>query len=233
MPSPIDAPLALLVDPDADTRALYRVALELEAWQVDEAIDGREALAIVISQRPEVLITETRLPGMSGFDLCAQVRADPEAFATRIIVVTASGTPGAIVDAHEAGADRVLVKPCSTDRLLTNLAEVRAQSRVLVQRVQRSVGDLYDEIVKTRERIEQSQAIIGPWRERLARRITTLPPVSPPRLVCPVCDQLMRYERSYIGGTNVSEQWDVFVCGRCARAFQFRHRTKKTTPFNE
>jgi DNA-binding response OmpR family regulator len=227
----MSAPLALLVDPDAETRSLYRAALEHDAWYVEEAIDGREALARTIAERPELLITETHLPGMSGFDLCVQVRADADVFATRIIVVTATRTPGAIVHAHEAGADRVLIKPCPPDRLLISIAEVRAESRAIVQRAQQSVGELYDDIMKTRERIEDSRLIIRQMRERLDRRITTLPPVPPPTLLCPTCDEPMRYERSYIGGASVSEQWDVFVCGSCARAFQFRHRTRKITPF--
>jgi DNA-binding response OmpR family regulator len=226
------ATLALLVDPDGDTRSLYRAALEIDGWKVDEAVDGPEALAKTIARRPEVLVTETRLVGMSGFDLCVQIRADPEVFATRVIVVTATGTPGAIVEAREAGADRVLIKPCPPDQLLANIAELRAQSHAILQQAQRSVAELYDNILKTRERIEESNVLIGRMRARPERRITMMPPNPPPALVCPVCAQPMRYERSYVGGAAVAEQWDVFLCARCSRAFQFRHRTRKTTPFN-
>ena len=225
------ATLALLADADADTRSVYRAALEIEGWKVDEAADGPEALAKTIAQRPDVLVTETRLRGMSGVDLCVQIRADPDVFATCIVVVTATGTPGAIAEAQSAGADRVLIKPCPPDRLLTSIGELRAESQAILQRTKRSVGELYDDIARTRARIEESTVILRRMPERFERRITTLPPNPPPALLCPVCRQLMGYERSYVGGANVAEQWDVFVCARCGRAYQFRHRTRKTTPF--
>jgi CheY-like chemotaxis protein len=76
-PVPERQRVALVVDGDADTRSMYAEYLRLSsAWLVEEAADGREALAKAISQRPAVVVTETRLPGMSGFDLCQLLRAD-------------------------------------------------------------------------------------------------------------------------------------------------------------
>jgi len=233
MPSGMSATLALLVDPDADTRSLYRAALEQEAWTVEEANDGREALAKTIAQRPELLVTETRLFGMDGFNLCVQIRADPEVYATSIVVVTETSTPDAIVHAHSSGADRVLIKPCAADRLLTTIAELRAQSRAIVQRSRQSASDLRERTLLTRERVVESRDLIRRSHHRFERSVTNVPPNPPPELACPVCNSRLLYERSYLGGrvARVSEQWDVFRCGICKRSFQYRHRTRKTTPF--
>ena len=62
--------VALLVDPNDDTRGMYGEILRLSGWTTHEATDGREALAKAITRRPDIVLTETRLPGISGYDLC-------------------------------------------------------------------------------------------------------------------------------------------------------------------
>src|SRR5215212_8640258 len=73
---PFPPPLALLVDRDVDTRQMYAEYLRLSAYTIEEAEDGRDALAKCISLLPDILITETRLPGMDGFQLCNLLRND-------------------------------------------------------------------------------------------------------------------------------------------------------------
>src|SRR5439155_14738543 len=88
-PAPNHVPLALLVDRDPDTRKMYAEYLRLSACDVDEAEDGREALAKAIARHPDVIVTETRLPGINGFDLCLLLRRDPST--TRISIVFVTG----------------------------------------------------------------------------------------------------------------------------------------------
>ena len=68
--------LALLVDRDPDSRQMYAEFLRHAAYEVEQAEDGREALAKAISQRPHVIITETQLPGIDGYRLCELLRTD-------------------------------------------------------------------------------------------------------------------------------------------------------------
>src|SRR3954452_18934712 len=117
--------VALLVDADADTRRMYAEYLRLSsAWRVDEAADGREALAKAIGQRPAVVVTETRLPGISGFDLCQLLRSDTLTAAISIIVVTGDALETDIRRARLSGADTVLVKPCLPERLFAEMQRV-------------------------------------------------------------------------------------------------------------
>jgi len=97
-PAPDHPPLALLVDRDPDTRKMYAEYLRLWACDVDEAGDGREALAKAITRHPDVVVTETRLPGINGFDVCQLLRRDPST--TRIPIVFVTG------DAFEADLRR-------------------------------------------------------------------------------------------------------------------------------
>src|SRR3954464_3738655 len=87
-PSSNDSMLALLVDRDDETRGMYAAFLRAAAWKVEQASDGREALAKAISLRPRIVVTEMRLPGISGYDLCGILRQDAITSAIPILVVT-------------------------------------------------------------------------------------------------------------------------------------------------
>jgi len=122
--------LVLLVDADADTRRMYAEYLRLSsAWAVDEASDGREALAKAISRVPAVIVTETRLPGLSGFDLCRLLRSDAVTADLSIIVVTGDALEADVARARMAGADAVLVKPCLPDRLCGEIGRVTSREQ--------------------------------------------------------------------------------------------------------
>ena len=86
--------LALLVDRDQDTRHMYAEHLKLGNWRVDEAGDGREALAKAIALRPDVIVTETRLPGIDGVSLCDLLRRDLATSTIPIVVVTGEHLSG-------------------------------------------------------------------------------------------------------------------------------------------
>src|SRR4051812_45686414 len=107
-PLPASPPLALLVDRDMDTRHLYRECLTGEQWIVEEVGDGREALAKALSTPPHVVITETRLPGITGYDLCDLLRRDIATRTVPIVVVTGDALPTDVQRAKECGADAVL-----------------------------------------------------------------------------------------------------------------------------
>src|SRR5947209_3732947 len=121
--------LALLVDRDDDTRRMYAQFLKLGTWAIEEASDGREALAKAIARHPDVIVTETR--------------------------------------------------------------QVLSRAHL--------------------------------------RHDTTTPPIQPPILVCPLCDQPLLYKRSHVGGVSARhpEQWDYFECASGCGSFQYRERTRK------
>jgi two-component system, cell cycle response regulator DivK len=195
--------LALLVDGDADTRRMYAEYLQLSSgWSVEEAADGREALAKAISRHPAVVVTETRLPGMSGFDLCRLLRSDAFTRDISIIVVTGDALEADVTRARRAGADAVLVKPCLPDRLYEEMGRV-------VDRNERPQGD------------GDTPATDG--------RAPAVPRLTPPAVVCPSCDTPLRYVRSHVGGVGKRhrEQWDYFECATGCGTFQYRHRTRK------
>src|SRR5947209_1088143 len=102
----------LLVDRHADTRSLYAQYLKLEGFDVEEAEDGREALAKALARPNNAIVTEPRLSGIDGYQLCDLLRRDSATAATPLLVVTGDAMTADIDRARAAGATAVLVKPC-------------------------------------------------------------------------------------------------------------------------
>jgi len=211
---------ALIVDRDRDTRQMYATSLRLAHFDVDEADEGREALAKALGRRYAILIMDTRLPGLDGYQLTRLLRRDPMTQALPIVVVTGEGTASATERARKCGANTVLVKPVTPDALL---AEVR---RLL---------DAPATPTNLANAAEQppSSGRMGHILSRAHRRGETIaPPIQPPVLICPRCDTALVYQRSYVGGVSAkhSEQWDEYECPNGCGSFQYRHRTKKIRP---
>jgi CheY-like chemotaxis protein len=223
--------LALLADRDADTRMMYGEYLGAAGYEIDEAEDGREALAKAITYRPSVIVTEIRLLGMSGIDLCTLLRSDPLTRPIPIFVVTADAFAQDITSAETAGADAVLVKPCLPERLASEIERVLAQSHALRARGRAASQTFSVQRATSNELIARSQR--SGARVRMShshqRCDTMSPPLTPPMLVCPNCDRPLRYVKSHIGGVSNSnpEQWDYFECPNGCGAFQHRQRTRK------
>jgi two-component system, cell cycle response regulator DivK len=219
---------ALVVDRDADTRTMYAEYLRLGAWQVEEAADGREALAKALAARPDIVITETRLPGMSGYDLCQLLRHDVSTGSIPIIVVTADAFAGDLARARAAGADAVLAKPCLPETLAAEVQRLLGRSRVL--NTKGGAPRAVDSPTRADDVAPRSRAAHNISLKRAHKRgNTTEPPVAPPPLVCPDCDRALTYHRSHVGGvsTKHQEQWDYFECPAGCGTFQYRTRTRK------
>jgi DNA-binding response OmpR family regulator len=92
-------------------------------YEVHLATRGDEALNALYSVRPHLLLLDLMLPLVDGFEICRQVRADPELRATRIVVLSAKGRSSEIERGLALGADAYLTKPFGTHELM---ATVRA-----------------------------------------------------------------------------------------------------------
>ena len=224
--------VALLVDRDKDTRHMYAEYLKLGNWRVDEASDGREALAKAIALHPDVIITETRLPGIDGITLCGLLRRDVATNAIPVIFVTGDAFPADVERAMAAGGDLVLTKPCLPEQLLTRLAVWLEASRPLRTKAAAGRFDALDRLARADEVLSRSVDTVQrhlTLKNAHRRGHTINPPSAPPTLVCPLCDRPLMYRRSHVGGVSSkhSEQWDYFDCEAGCGTFQYRTRTRK------
>jgi two-component system phosphate regulon response regulator PhoB len=210
---------------------MYAQFLRMAAWVVEEASDGREALAKAISERPSVIVTETRLPGISGLDLCGLLRRDPTTAAIPIVIVTGDAFATDVQRAEASGADVVLVKPCLPEKLGGEIERLIVQSHELRSRSALTREKVAEHLTHAEEVLERSRTVVRKYNLKHAhkRGDTTTPPTAPPALLCPECDRPLGYKRSHIGGVSArhQEQWDYFECAAGCGVFQYRLRTRK------
>ena len=205
----------LLVDREDDSRGMYAEFLRFDAWQVEEAEDGRDAFNLALAHQPDIIVTDTHIAGITGYELCQWLRREASTSAIPIIVVTADAFAADVERAKASGADLVLTKPCLPETLSDH--------------AQRLLADL----VKLRSpgganRDREGRPLSKPKQMRAEpRRDTVSPPTPPPALVCPACERPLIYQRSHLGDMTgeAQEQWDYFECRAGCGSYQYRHVT--------
>lgn len=80
-----------MTDDEAPIRAIVAAKLRAEGFDVHEASDGREALALALQVRPHLVITDLQMPHMSGLELCAALKIDGATSTTPALLLTARG----------------------------------------------------------------------------------------------------------------------------------------------
>jgi len=86
-------------------------------WHISSASDGFEAGRMLSRVNPDLVILDLFLPGINGFNLCRNIKNDPNTRDVKIIVITGYPTQENISKARESGADAVLPKPFEMDKL--------------------------------------------------------------------------------------------------------------------
>ena len=120
------APARVLIVEDEDNIALALcTVLGREGWDISHISDGAEALAAIRATRPDLVLLDVMLPGVSGYELCQAVRLDPDLAAVRILMMTARGTEIERRKGLALGADGFVAKPFA-------LADLIAEARRLV-----------------------------------------------------------------------------------------------------
>ena len=107
----------LIVEDNADSRKMLKALLELDGFKVDVAKDGIEGLEAIRRQRPDVAVIDIGLPGLDGYQIARQIRAQREFDSIRLIALTGYGRPEDRQRVIEAGFDDHLVKPLRIENL--------------------------------------------------------------------------------------------------------------------
>ena len=125
-PAPGSKPLVLVIDDEADSRALLRTYLEEDGYRTAEASDGAEGLSLARELRPSLITLDIRMPKVDGLDVLRQLRADPELAGIPVVVVSieAAEHRGALIGAVDA-----LPKPVEREALLGVIERARPSGR--------------------------------------------------------------------------------------------------------
>ena len=114
----------LVVDDDAIIRQLILVNLQLEGFDVAEAVDGQAALEAIADRTPHVVVLDVAMPRLDGLATTAVLRADPATSDIKIVIVSARAQQADVRRGMEAGADAYLTKPFEPEMLIRCVREL-------------------------------------------------------------------------------------------------------------
>lgn len=114
----------LLIEDEPNIVEAMRFILSRDGWVVHAHSEGQTALAAIRRARPDVVVLDVMLPGRSGFDILADLRADPALAAMPVLMLTAKGQGRERAAAQAAGADRFLTKPFANAEVVAALREL-------------------------------------------------------------------------------------------------------------
>jgi two-component system, sensor histidine kinase len=113
----------LIVDDHADNARMLKVLLQKEGHEARIVFDGPAAIAAATFQKPDVVLLDLSLPGMSGIEVAAELRRDPERSRCVLVAVTGYGKDSL---PSPSPFDGYFVKPLDFASLLAYLCEIRA-----------------------------------------------------------------------------------------------------------
>lgn len=114
--------VVLVVDDDEMIRRLVRTVLEADDFEVIEAAGGEEALKMIASTHPSVVVLDIMMPGIDGVEVCRKLDHDD----VKVIILTARDDPELEERCRAEGADAFLTKPFSSIQLLDLVEELMA-----------------------------------------------------------------------------------------------------------
>jgi adenylate cyclase len=144
----------LVVDDTPKNVKLLADLLTVKGYAVVTASSGREALTQLLTERPDLVLLDVVMPEMSGYEVCAAIRGDPQTAMLPVVMVTALDPGVERVKGIEAGADDFLAKPINQLELL---ARVRSLLRIkmLQDEVQSQAAELAELNNSLEERVQQ------------------------------------------------------------------------------
>ncbi len=124
-------PKILIADDETSLRTLLRAVMSSEEgeFEIDEAIDGDDALAKIKNNKPDLVILDVMMPGQSGFEVCEKIKRDEKLKDIIVLILTAKGQETDKEWASSVGANCFLSKPFSPLELLDTIKNLLAKCK--------------------------------------------------------------------------------------------------------
>jgi two-component system cell cycle response regulator len=192
----------LLVDDEVINLDLFEAILTEEGYETVCANDGKEALEAVAAARPDLLLLDLMMPGMSGLEVCRRLKESPLTADIPIIVVTALGQVATKEAALTSGADDFVAKPVRPDDL-----RARVSAMLKVRRIR-------SELDRTLAYLHELEATRHARRRTTLEEVTAATTVPPQVLPTPMRVLLVEDEamtREFYGDLLVEHGFEVYV----------------------
>ncbi|MBA55622.1 MAG: phosphate regulon transcriptional regulatory protein PhoB [Pseudomonadales bacterium] len=119
----------LIVDDEEAIREMISVSLELAGFQWIEAENGQVAHGMVVDERPDLVLLDWMLPGVSGIELARRLKRDEATSEIPVIMLTAKSEEDNKIQGLDAGADDYITKPFSTRELISRINAVLRRTK--------------------------------------------------------------------------------------------------------
>ena len=119
----------LIVDDDPDALTLIGLTLERRGYAVTRATGGSEALMMVESDPPDLLLLDLMMPHMDGYEVCRRLKSDSRHTDIPVVMLTAKAQMASQVEGYRVGADDYVTKPVHPDELASHIHSVLERAR--------------------------------------------------------------------------------------------------------
>jgi pilus assembly protein CpaE len=119
----------LIIDDDPDALTLIGLTLERRGYTVLKAAGGAEALMMIESEPPDLLLLDLMMPHMDGYEVCRRIKADPRLSRIPVVMLTAKAQMASQVEGYRVGADDYVTKPVHPDELASHIHTVLERVR--------------------------------------------------------------------------------------------------------
>ncbi len=119
----------LVVEDEKDILELVEISLQLGGLEVIKAEDGLEALEKALTEKPDLILLDIKMPGLSGYEVCRKLKELPQTKNIPVVFLTARGQEHEIREGLEAGGDDYIVKPFAPDELPRRVKEILSRFR--------------------------------------------------------------------------------------------------------
>jgi CheY-like chemotaxis protein len=114
----------LVAEDERDIRELITFTLTFAGHQVTQAANGEEAVQLAKEKLPDLVMTDVRMPRMTGYEACRVIKNDEATKHIPVVILSAKGQDEEIDQGKDAGADDYILKPFAPDELARRIAEI-------------------------------------------------------------------------------------------------------------
>ncbi len=114
----------LVAEDERDIRDLIAFTLRFAGYEVVTAVNGEEAHQLALKEVPDLILTDVRMPKMTGYEACKLIKAEPTLQHIPIVFLSAKGQEAEVQTGLSVGADEYLLKPFAPDQLTKKVKEI-------------------------------------------------------------------------------------------------------------
>jgi CheY-like chemotaxis protein len=119
----------LIAEDERDIRDLIAFTLRFAGYEVLTANNGEEAVTMTQKELPDLVLTDVRMPKMTGYEACKQIKANPATQHIPVVFLSAKGQEAEVQSGLDAGGDEYMLKPFAPDQLTRKVAEILGKTR--------------------------------------------------------------------------------------------------------